>query len=339
MKNRFIITISDIHGSKQYSVHEIIKKIIFFAVLIFILIGITTFLYIKFLNNSVESLKVETNQFREKVVKLKEESQSLKNENETLNTLKEKLLKHIEENRDKLSSMNEQLREVEEIIGIGPDRNASFDDRVEQARIHEEKKKQEIVENLHEALQKEKVTAIQKTLLLNSIPNGKPLNYRRIASNFGYRIHPVTHKNSFHAGLDLPAKLGTPIYAPASGVVVYASKKGAYGNFMLITHSFGFQTAYGHLSRFAVKSGEYVTKGQKIAYVGSTGRSTGPHLHYEIRYLTKWLDPKKFMFLDLDNINEISDKITQVNWNSILKQTERLITLSTKQSRKIDGSL
>ncbi len=330
MKNRFIITISDIHGSKQYSVHEIIKKVIFFAVMTFVLIGIATFLYIQFLNNSVESLKVETNQFREKVLKLRAESDILKSENDTLNLLKEKLLKHIEDNRDTLASMNEQLREVEEIIGIGPDMNASFDDRVEQARIHEEKKKQEIVENLHDALQKEKVTAIQKTLLLNSIPNGKPLHYKRIASNFGYRIHPVTHKKSFHAGLDLPAKHGTPIYAPASGVVVYAAKKGAYGNFMLITHSYGFKTAYGHLSRFAVKSGEYVTKGQKIAYVGSTGRSTGPHLHYEIRYLTKWLDPKKFMFLDLDNINEISDKITQVNWNSILKQTERLITLSTK---------
>ncbi len=135
---------------------------------------------------------------------------------------------------------------------------------------------------------------------------------------------------SFHAGLDLPAKHGTPIYAPASGVVAFAVKKGAYGNFLLLTHSYGFKTAYGHLSRFAVKSGDYVTKGQKIAYVGSTGRSTGPHLHYEVRYLTKWLDPKNFMFWDLDNINYITDKIDTVNWKSILQQTEKLISLSTK---------
>ena len=330
MKNRFIITISDIHGSKQYSVHEIIKKIIFFAVLTLILIGVGTFFYIKFLNNKVDVLRVETDNFKKEVVALQETSDTLKHENKQLNVLKQQLVSLIEENTDKLDSMKSHLREVEEIIGIGPDINASFADRVQQAKAHEEETKQKLVKNIQNEVKQEKVTAIQKALLLNSIPNGKPLNYRRIASNFGYRIHPVTHKKSFHAGLDLPAKHGTPVYAPASGVVVYADKKGAYGNFMLIAHSYGFKTAYGHLSRFAVKSGDYVTKGQKIAYVGSTGRSTGPHLHYEIRYLTKWVDPKPFMFWNLDNINYITDKIDTVNWTSILKQTEKLISLSAK---------
>jgi len=330
MKNRFIITISDIHGSKQYSVHEIIKKIIFFSVLALILIGVGTFFYIQFLNNKVNKLKVETEHFKQEMSTLQATSASLKKENKQLNVLKEQLVSLIEDNTDKLESMKSHLREVEEIIGIGPDINASFADRVQQAKVHEEETKKKIVENIQNEVKKEKVTAIQKALLLNSIPNGKPLNYRRIASNFGYRIHPVTHKKSFHAGLDLPANYGTPVYAPASGVVVYADKKGAYGNFMLIAHSYGFKTAYGHLSKFAVKSGDYVTKGQKIAYVGSTGRSTGPHLHYEIRYLTKWVDPKPFMFWNLDNINYISDKIDTVNWTSILKQTEKLISLSTK---------
>jgi len=334
MKNRFIITISDIHGSKQYSVHEIIKKIIFFTVLIFILIGVGTFFYIKYLNHKVDDLHVESDIFKTKILKLKTASKTLKKENTQLNILKQQLVQLIEENTDKLNSMKTQLHEVEEIIGIGPDLNASFDTRVEQAKKHQEDEKKIIVQHIQDKINQDKVTAIQKALLLNSIPNGKPLRYKRIASRFGYRIHPVTHKNTFHAGLDLPAKHGTPIYAPASGVVVYAAKKGAYGNFMLIAHSFGFKTAYGHLSRFAVKSGDYVTKGQKIAYVGSTGRSTGPHLHYEVRYLTKWLDPKQFMFLDLDNINTTSAKITKVNWKSILKQTEKLISLSTKQARK-----
>ena len=330
MKNRFIITISDIHGSKQYSVHEIIKKIIFFALLTLILIGVGTFFYIQFLNSKVDKLKVETAHFKQEMITLQATSASLKKENQQLNVLKQQLVSLIEENTDKLDSMKSHLREVEEIIGIGPDINASFAERIQQAKVHEEETKKKLVENIQNEVKKEKVTAIQKALLLNSIPNGKPLNYRRIASNFGYRIHPVTHKKSFHAGLDLPAKYGTPVYAPASGVVVYADKKGAYGNFMLIAHSYGFKTAYGHLSKFAVKSGDYVTKGQKIAYVGSTGRSTGPHLHYEIRYLTKWVDPKPFMFWNLDNINYISDKIDTVNWTSILKQTEKLISLSTK---------
>jgi len=330
MKNRFIITISDIHGSKQYSVHEIIKKIIFFTVLTFLLIAVGTFFYIKFLNNKVDELRVETEHFKQEVMTLKATSTSLKEENKQLNVLKQQLVALIDENTDKLDSMKSHLREVEEIIGIGPDVNASFADRVQQVKVHEEETKKKIVENMQDEVKQKQVTAIQKALLLNSIPNGKPLNYRRIASNFGYRIHPVTKKKSFHAGLDLPAKHGTPIYAPASGVVVYADKKGAYGNFLLLAHSYGFKTAYGHLSRFAVKSGDYVSKGQKIAYVGSTGRSTGPHLHYEIRYLTKWLDPKKFMFANLDNINKLSAKIDTVNWKSILKQTEKLISLSTK---------
>jgi len=330
MKNRFIITISDIHGSKQYSVHEIIKKVILFAVLTFVLIGVLTFFYVKYLNNKVDELRVETEHFKQEMITLKATSDSLKEENKELNILKKQLVSLIDENTDKLNSMKSHLREVEEIIGIGPDINASDADRIQQAKEHEEETKKKLVENIQNEVKKEKVTAIQKALLLNSIPNGKPLHYKRIASPFGYRIHPVTHKNTFHAGLDLPAKYGTPIYAPASGVVVYAAKKGAYGNFMLITHSYGFKTAYGHLSKFAVKSGDYVTKGQKIAYVGSTGRSTGPHLHYEIRYLTKWVDPKPFMFWNLDNINYITDKIDTVNWKSILKQTEKLISLSTK---------
>ncbi len=330
MKNRFIVTISDIHGSKQYSMHEIIKKIVLLIILTLIFIAIGTFLYIKLLNGKVDQLKSESLRYKQEVETLHSLSQTLKEENEQLNVLKQQLVALIEENTDKLNSMKSHLREVEEIIGIGPDLNATFSDRVEQLKAHEEETKKRIAADIQHEVKQKQITAIQKALLMNSIPNGKPLNYKRIGSPFGYRIHPVTKRKSFHAGIDLPAKHGTPIYAPASGVVVYADKKGPYGNFLLLAHSYGFKTAYGHLSRFAVKSGEYVSKGQKIAYVGSTGRSTGPHLHYEVRYLTKWLDPKQFMFIHLDNINEISDKITKVNWQSILKQIEKLISLSNQ---------
>ncbi|MDD3500272.1 MAG: M23 family metallopeptidase, partial [Sulfurovum sp.] len=182
-----------------------------------------------------------------------------------------------------------------------------------------------------EKVQEEQITSIQKALVLNSIPNGKPLKYGRISSGYGYRTHPITQRESFHPALDFTAKNGTPVYAPASGVVVFAKRKGAYGNFLLLDHSFGFKTAYGHLSRFAVKSGDFVSKGDLIAYVGSTGRSTGPHLHYEIRYLDKWLNPKPFTQWNLENINDISAKITQVDWDSILKQAQNIITLTTEK--------
>ncbi|MDQ7084376.1 MAG: M23 family metallopeptidase [Sulfurovum sp.] len=337
MKNRLIITISTINGSKQYSVHQIIKKVIFVLVMIFLLIGVGTLYYIQFLSEKIDHSKVEINSFKTEIVGLKAMTTELKTMGDTLQSNNDKLKDHkaqllsrINEDTDKLYSVNEYLREVEDIMGIGPDINTSFSERIVQAKEQEQTKKDILVEHVKEESKQEKITAIQKMLLLNNIPNGKPLKYKRVSSEFGYRVHPVTKRKTFHAGLDLPAKHGTPIYAPASGAIVYAKKKGHYGNFILIAHSYGFKTAYGHLSRFAVKSGDYVSKGQKIGYVGSTGRSTGPHLHYEVRYLSKWLDPKKFMFMDLDNINNISDRIDLVNWTSILKQTEKLISLSTK---------
>ncbi|NOR55332.1 MAG: peptidoglycan DD-metalloendopeptidase family protein, partial [Sulfurovum sp.] len=253
--------------------------------------------------------------------KIKKISAEYQVQNENFKVQQKELITLIQESSEKYTSVKTKLLEVEDMIGIGPDMNASF-----QARLEEERTK--ATENLRVTLHEKELSNMQKTLLSNIIPNGKPLNYKRVSSPFGYRTHPTKKNHSFHPALDLTAKHGTPIYAPASGVVVYAKRKGAYGNFLLLAHSFGFKTAYGHLSRFAVKSGDYVSKGDIIAYVGSTGRSTGPHLHYEIRYLTKWLDPKKFMHLNLENINNISANITSVNWDSILKQIEKLISLA-----------
>jgi murein DD-endopeptidase MepM/ murein hydrolase activator NlpD len=312
--NKYIVTITDSKGSRQYSIHKIVKKVIIYSVLSFILIGVLTYAYIKYMHSKADTLRTQ-------MVSLKEERKNIQSQNDALVNL-------IQENNDKLTSMQRYLKEVEDIIGLGPDRENNIEERVEKIRQHEVEQVVRLTKEVAKTAKQEKVSTIQKALVLNGIPNGKPLKYRRISSNFGYRTHPVTKKKSFHAGLDLPAKYGTPIYAPASGVVVMAQKKGAYGNFLLLTHAYGFKTAYGHLSKFAVRSGEFVNKGQVIAYVGSTGRSTGPHLHYEVRYLTKWLNPTSFMFWDTKNINSILAKEEKVNWNSIFKQTKRLMILS-----------
>ncbi|MGC9352035.1 MAG: peptidoglycan DD-metalloendopeptidase family protein, partial [Sulfurovum sp.] len=292
--------------------------------LLLMIIAVATYLYINFLNNQLSKLNHQKIEFQNQIVTLKKSSAAYKQKNEILSQENVQLTHQIEENSDKLASVNEKLHEVEEMIGYGPDFNATFQDRVETAHG-------KVVEALKEEFQQEQITSIQKALVLNSIPNGKPLEYRRISSGYGYRTHPITKRKSFHPAMDLTAKRGTPIYAPASGVVVFAKRKGAYGKFLLLAHSFGFKTAYGHLSRFAVKSGDFVSKGDLIAYVGSTGRSTGPHLHYEIRYLDKWLNPKPFTQWNLENINDISAKITQVDWESILMQTQDIITLTTEK--------
>jgi murein DD-endopeptidase MepM/ murein hydrolase activator NlpD len=103
-----------------------------------------------------------------------------------------------------------------------------------------------------------------------------------ISSGFGTRRDPFTGLEDFHAGLDISGRTGQPIVAPADGTVTVASYNGTYGNFVTIDHGFDLTTRYGHLSRFAVGPGQQVRRGDVIGYVGSTGRSTSPHLHYEV---------------------------------------------------------
>ncbi len=131
-----------------------------------------------------------------------------------------------------------------------------------------------------------------------SLKNGEifanPLNGDyRISSKFGNRKHPVRGKIAFHKGVDYAAKLGTPIYAAAEGVVEYIGKNGGYGNYIKIKHKNEYSTCYAHVSRFSgdIKLGSKVKQGQVIAYVGSTGVATGPHLHYEVIYNGKHIDP------------------------------------------------
>ena len=124
-----------------------------------------------------------------------------------------------------------------------------------------------------------------------SVPNGTPTEYVRISSPFGSRIHPITHKRHGHKGIDLAAPRNTPIYATADGVVTFSGRNGGYGNFVKLNHQNGYKTAYAHMNSIAVRKGKTVQKGDLIGYVGSTGSSTGNHLHYEVYYQDKLIDP------------------------------------------------
>jgi len=127
----------------------------------------------------------------------------------------------------------------------------------------------------------------------NNIPSGKPCTYTRISSPFGERIHPVYGRKSFHKGVDLAAPNGTPIYATADGIVAFAGVCNGYGNFIKLNHQNGYKTGYAHMSRMVVKTNDKVKKGDLIGYVGSTGTSTGNHLHYEVYYNDQVTDPAK----------------------------------------------
>ena len=109
------------------------------------------------------------------------------------------------------------------------------------------------------------------------------------------RIHPTTKKNAQHIGIDIAADTGDPILAAASGIVTSSGYMSGYGYAVVIDHQNGFKTLYGHASKLLVEKGEKVKKGQVIAKVGSTGRSTGPHLHFELQVNNKAVDPTKYM--------------------------------------------
>jgi murein DD-endopeptidase MepM/ murein hydrolase activator NlpD len=113
----------------------------------------------------------------------------------------------------------------------------------------------------------------------------------RLASRFGYRVHPIFHRRILHTGVDLASKTGTPIYAAGDGVVEKAGWSSGYGNYTVIRHVNGFETGYGHQSKLLVKPGAKVRQGQLIGLVGSTGNSTGPHLHFEIKVNGRFVDP------------------------------------------------
>jgi hypothetical protein len=146
--------------------------------------------------------------------------------------------------------------------------------------------------------------ACEKEQMLASLPAISPIPEHEIgyiSDYFGYRIHPIYKKRIYHWGVDLTANIGTEIYAPGNGVVEeidYASP--GYGRMMVINHGFGFKTRYGHISKFNVAVGDTLKRGDTIAFVGNTGTSSGPHLHYEIIKDNQRINPFIYFTLDMD---------------------------------------
>ncbi len=165
--------------------------------------------------------------------------------------------------------------------------------------------------------------AMNKADFLASIPAIQPINnknLKRLSSYYGYRMDPFYKVMKFHEGVDFSAPLGTDIYATGNGVVLKVRKsKRNYGNSVLIDHGFGYQTFYAHCNKILVKKGQKLKRGQVIALVGNTGKSTAPHLHYEVQKNGKAIDPINFFFNDLTP-----------------EEYERVLELSARPSQTLD---
>jgi murein DD-endopeptidase MepM/ murein hydrolase activator NlpD len=147
--------------------------------------------------------------------------------------------------------------------------------------------------------------------------SNKQLN--RLHTTYGSRLHPIFNTVKDHRGLDFSAPRGTPVYATGDGRISMAYFSGSYGNVVYVDHGFDFETRYAHLNRFIVRQGEYVKRGQVIGYVGNTGISASPHLHYEVLFKGIHTNPINFFQRDLSN-----------------KEYEKLISLSDKETASLD---
>ena len=135
----------------------------------------------------------------------------------------------------------------------------------------------------------------------NSAPNLWPVE-GQVTGSFGERIDPFNGEGAFHSGVDISANVGSPVIAPADGVVTFADFLGGYGRAIMVDHGHGISTRYGHLSSFGVAAGQYIHRGDTIGYVGLSGRSTGPHLHYEVRINDVPVNPYKYLRLTVAHL-------------------------------------
>ncbi|MBK5930923.1 M23 family metallopeptidase [Halochromatium salexigens] len=180
----------------------------------------------------------------------------------------------------------------------GPEKASLRENRIDEvgqdlakvlAEIDDRKRKLGLLETL----------IMERDLTSQAVPDGWPLTTGGVVtSTFGLRRHPITGRRSVHKGIDIAAKHGSDIVAMADGLVVFSGRKNGYGKIIEIRHTDGLETCYAHNSRNLVSEGELVTKGQVIAKLGSTGRSTGPHVHFEVRRHGKALDPMRFLDLN-----------------------------------------
>ncbi len=233
------------------------------------------------------------------ISKLTTSVNELSQDREKLTTENNKYSKEIENKRAQIEELGMQLDEIEEIIGIEKEDDVSLLQRATLAKL----------------------TSSEKIYMLQTIPSECPLPKCVPTSKFGWRTHPITQKKRFHNGLDLRAARRTDVRATADGVVRYTQDKneGTLGRVVIISHNFGFETAYGHLRFVDVKAGDIIHKGQLIARSGNSGRSSGPHLHYEIRYANKILNPTSFTKWNMKNYDQIFEKQRRVEWESLIK--------------------
>ncbi|MBR9788435.1 MAG: peptidoglycan DD-metalloendopeptidase family protein [Vibrionaceae bacterium] len=222
------------------------------------------------------------------------------------------LSQSLTDRNNQIQLLGKRVFDVESVLGLADEElmldenNLALEERIDAAAID---------------------SAVRATMF-RLIPNDSPITYQRISSSYGSRINPISGKRHVHTGIDLTCKRGEEVLAPADGVVetVRPGNRG-YGNYLTLRHSFGFMSSYAHLKHFNVKSGEFVSKGDVIARCGNSGNSTGPHLHYEVRFLGRALNPQYLMDWTPENFNYVFEKENKVKWGPLVQLIDNVVRL------------
>lgn len=297
MNKHFTITIHDDNGVRQFNLHKFVKRALLYALAFLILLSLIAVGTILYLDYSVDAVHKKKESIQNAYKELELKNQTLK---ESIVESNERLLQKKEE----LEELSDSLTEIETLIGITPDKDSSIQERVSVTKMNSQ----------------------HRATMLQLLPNGSPVEYNGITSKYGYRIHPTLNRREFHRGVDLKAEMNTPVYATADAIVEFSGmhKKSGFGNLVILEHSYGFKTYYGHLKKVVIKSGAFVKKGDLIAYTGNSGMSNGPHLHYEIRFFQRVVNPYWFIKWSVENYSEIFEKEKTVSWQSLVAATAHL---------------
>lgn len=263
--------------------------------------GLISYVAFQFIGSPKEKILQQQNEnLRDNYSDLSERVQSIQQQMQELEKRDNNVYRAIfEANPIPDSARAKEIENKQEIAAIGrlKDNQLASSIRNTLDSLSSRIKIQQASYNEVDELVKNKEQLLAHTPAIQPVSN-KDLN--RVASGYGYRIDPVYKTTKFHAGLDFSAPQGTPIYATADGTVTTAGNSGnGYGNHVIINHGYGYETLFGHMVRVKARNGQVVKRGEVIGWVGSTGKSTGPHCHYEVHKNGEKINPIYFFFNDL----------------------------------------
>jgi len=304
VSNHFTVTIHDDNGVKQINLHKFVKKALIYALVFVVFLVLSAAATILYLDHSIDLMQTKKDAVENAFNHLQKQNKELIS---SMDVTKDSLLLK----KSELEDFSDALSQIQTMIGMTP---------IESGFL------------ASEDLNVIKLNSEQMLTLLQLIPSGSPIEYKGITSKYGYRSHPILSRREFHKGLDMKAQMKTPVYAPADGIVEFAGRSNGFGRLVTLKHAYGFTTKYGHLHKIMVKSTNYVRKGDLIAYTGSSGRSNGPHLHYEMHFMYTTVNPSWFIKLNSENYKEIFAKVKKVPWKSLVTMISNLRVIEPTQT-------